>query len=34
MWAKEEKDYPAGIEILYECVSRKCGFTEKAFEDK
>ena len=34
MWAKEEKDYPAGTEVIYECVSRSCGQTVKVFEDK
>jgi predicted RNA-binding Zn-ribbon protein involved in translation (DUF1610 family) len=34
MWAKTEKDYPAGTEVVYECVSRSCGFQEKVFEDK
>jgi hypothetical protein len=34
MWAKKETDYPAGKEIIYECVSRTCGFTEKAFESR
>lgn len=34
MWAKKETEYPAGTEIIYECVSRSCGFTEKVFESK
>ena len=33
MWAKTEKDYPAGTEIVCECSSRSCGFQEKVFED-
>jgi predicted RNA-binding Zn-ribbon protein involved in translation (DUF1610 family) len=32
MWAKSEKDEPAGTEIVYRCPS--CGFEEKVFEDK
>jgi hypothetical protein len=31
MRAVEEKDYPAGTEVVYEC---PCGFREKVFEDK
>jgi hypothetical protein len=34
MWAKSEKDEPAGTEVLYECNSRTCGFTVRKFEDK
>lgn len=33
MWAKDETDHPAGTEVLYECVSRSCGFQETVFED-
>lgn len=32
MFAKTEKQYPAGTEVLYVC--RACEFTEKVFEDK
>lgn len=31
MYAKSEKDYPAGTEVVYEC---PCRFEEKVFEDK
>jgi hypothetical protein len=31
MFAKTQKDYPAGTEIVYVC--RSCGFEEKVFED-
>jgi len=34
MWAKSEKDYSAGVEVVYQCNSRTCGFEEKVFEDK
>jgi DNA-directed RNA polymerase subunit M/transcription elongation factor TFIIS len=32
MYAKSEKDYPAGTEVVYVC--RSCGFEERVFEDK
>jgi hypothetical protein len=33
MHAKDQIDYPAGTEVLYECSNPNCRFQEKVFED-
>ena len=32
MWAREERDYPEGREVVYECRSATCDFEERIFE--
>lgn len=34
MYAKSEKQYPAGTEVVYQCRNGKCKFELKVFEDK
>jgi hypothetical protein len=33
MYAQEEKYYPAGTEVVYECVDKSCRNRVKVFED-